>query len=141
MSSPSRFEFATAGRVVFGAGTHQEAGKLAAELGKRALLVTGRDPSRAESVAKLIRNEGLTLYSFSVFQEPEIETIEHGVTLARSHQCDLIIGMGGGSAIDAAKAIAAMATNSGTLLDYLEVIGSGKPLAKPGLPIQSNIRS
>ena len=54
--------------------------------------------------------------------------------LARSQECDWVIGMGGGSPIDAGKAIAAMLTNPGDLFDYLEVVGHGKPLLKPSAP-------
>lgn len=135
MSSPIRFEFSTAGRILFGAGTVNEAGKLAAGLGSRALVVTGRDASRANHLTHLLDGAGLSFSAFSVFHEPDVETIEKGIATARSRQCNLVIGMGGGSAIDAAKAIAGMATNPGSLLDYLEVIGAGKPLANPGLPM------
>jgi alcohol dehydrogenase class IV len=72
--------------------------------------------------------------TFSVSGEPEISTVESGVAVARSGQCDLVIGCGGGSVIDAAKAIAAMLTNDGEPLDYLEVIGRGKALTKPSAP-------
>jgi alcohol dehydrogenase class IV len=57
-----------------------------------------------------------------------------GVQYARENQCDLVIGMGGGSVIDAGKAIAALLTNPGDVLDYLEVIGRGQPLTQPPLP-------
>ena len=66
--------------------------------------------------------------------EPEIETVQQGVALARQENCGLVIGFGGGSALDAGKAIAAMLTNPGELLDYLEVIGRGKALAQPSAP-------
>lgn len=135
MSSPTRFEFAAAGRILFGAGTIKEAGKIAAALGKRALLVTGRDTSRSRNLGNFLSEAGVSVADYSVFREPDIETIEQGIATARSQQCNVVIGMGGGSAIDSAKAIAGMTTNPGDLLDYLEVIGSGKPLANPGLPM------
>ena len=129
-----KFEFATATRIIFGPGTFRDIGALAAEFGKRALVVTGRDPSRAEKLQASLRDAGIGAATFAVAGEPEISTVEGGVALAKKENCDLIIGFGGGSALDAAKAIAAMLANDGDLLDYLEIIGRGKPLMKPSTP-------
>ena len=129
-----RFEFATAARIVFGPGTVREAGKLAKEFGRRALVVTGRDARRAEPLAAALREQGVAAVDFSVAGEPELKTIEAGVTLAKREKCELVIGMGGGSALDAGKGIAAMLANPGELLDYLEVIGRGKSLPRPSAP-------
>jgi len=129
-----KFEFATATRIVFGAGMLQQVGAIASELGRRTLVVTGRDPSRAEKLRALLRDRGLSVLSFGVAGEPEITTAEQGVALARAERCDLVIGFGGGSALDAAKAIAAMLANQGELLDYVEIIGRGQTLAKPSVP-------
>ena len=60
--------------------------------------------------------------------------MERGTELARAEHCELVIGFGGGSALDAAKAIAAMLTNEGGLLDYVEIIGRGQPLTKLSAP-------
>lgn len=128
------FEFATVTQVIFGAGKLREIDSLVKPLGNRALVVTGRDPNRADNLFGFLRQAGVSAAAFSVSGEPEISTIERGVALARSEQCDFVIGFGGGSAIDAAKAIAAMLTNEGELLDYLEVIGRGKALTKPSAP-------
>jgi alcohol dehydrogenase class IV len=129
-----RFEFATATRIIFGPGTVSEAPRIAREFGRRALLVTGRDSSRAEPIAGCLADQGVEVVTFSVFYEPEVSTIEQAVTLAKSRKCDVVLSIGGGSAIDAGKAVAAMLTNPGTLLDYLEVIGAGKSLANPSVP-------
>lgn len=129
-----RFEFATATQIIFGAGTLCQIGSLAKPLGSRALVVSGRDPQRAEQLIALLQDSGVAVATFSVPGEPEISTIERGVASARNEQCDLVIGFGGGSVIDASKAIAVMLTSDGELLDYLEVIGRGKALAKPAAP-------
>lgn len=129
-----RFEFATATQIVFGAGTLRQIGSLAKPLGSGALVVTGRDSQRAEKLNALLCESGVAVTTFSVTGEPEISTVESGVAVARSEQCDLVIGFGGGSVIDAAKAIAAMLTNGGELFDYLEVIGRGKALTKSSAP-------
>ncbi len=128
------FEFATATRVIFGAGASREIGAHAKEFGHRALVVTGRDTRRAESLLSSLREQGIVGLTFSVFGEPDLETVEQGIKQARHQHCDLVIGFGGGSALDAGKAIAAMLTNDGELLDYLEVIGRGKSLGKPSAP-------
>jgi len=70
----------------------------------------------------------------SVSGEPEIDTVRAGVALAKQERCNFVIGIGGGSAIDAGKAIAAMLTNNGDVLDYVEIIGRGKALTKWSAP-------
>jgi alcohol dehydrogenase class IV len=129
-----KFEFATVTRIIFGPGALREIGPLAREAGKRALVVTGRDVSRAEKLVALLREAGVSAATFSVAGEPEISTVESGVALGKKEHCELVVGFGGGSALDAAKAIAAMLANDGDLLDYLEVIGRGRPLTKPSAP-------
>jgi alcohol dehydrogenase class IV len=129
-----QFEFATATRIVFGAGKWREIGPLAKELGRQPLVVTGHNPHRGEPLLALLREQGLSPVTFAVSGEPEIPTIEAGVASAKHHDCDSVISIGGGSAIDSAKAIAAMMTNDGSLLDYLEVIGKGKALTKSAAP-------
>jgi len=71
---------------------------------------------------------------FSVDGEPSLSTIREGVALAKTERCDFVVGFGGGSAIDAGKAIAAMLTNPGDVLDYLEIIGQGKVLKSNSAP-------
>jgi alcohol dehydrogenase class IV len=129
-----RFEFATATRIVFGAGTLQEIGPIAPSMGRRALLVTGSQPERAARLVSLLNQAHVEAFPFSVSKEPEISTVEDGVRHARANQCDLVISFGGGSVIDAGKAIAAMLTNPGEVLDYLEVVGRSQPLNQPSAP-------
>jgi alcohol dehydrogenase class IV len=71
---------------------------------------------------------------FSIYSEPTILDIEKGTELARINSCNLVVGIGGGSVIDCAKAIAALAPNKGELTDYLEVIGKGSKLELAPLP-------
>jgi alcohol dehydrogenase class IV len=128
----ARFEFATANRIIFGAGTLKEAGPIAAATGGKALVVTGHNVSRAGPLLKLLTIPQAT---FPVAGEPTLQMVAKGVEHARAERCDLVIGFGGGSALDAAKAIAALCTNTGDIFDYLEVIGKGQALAKPPLPV------
>jgi alcohol dehydrogenase class IV len=127
------FEFATAGRIVFGEGRLREAGALAAGLGGRALVVEGAS-GRGARLAELLEESGVAASRFGVAGEPTTEVVEAGVAAARGAGCDLVIAVGGGSVIDAGKAIAALLTNTGALLDYLEVVGAGHPLVNPPAP-------
>jgi alcohol dehydrogenase class IV len=83
---------------------------------------------------KILREAGVGAAAFSVVGEPELSTIDQGTALAKKEKCGFVIGFGGGSVLDAAKAIAAMMTNEGALLDYAEIIGRGKALARPSAP-------
>ena len=130
----TRFEFATATRIIFGAGTVREAGTLAKELGQRALVVTGRTPARAASLLESLSAAGIQTEVFAIPGEPTLEIVRQGVEQARRFGCNMVIGCGGGSALDAGKAIAALLAHDGDVLDYLEIIGRGQPLIHPSLP-------
>jgi alcohol dehydrogenase class IV len=129
------FEFATANRIIFGPGRACEVGALAAALGSRVLLVTGRDAQRAGCVEPELAKHKLVVTPFAVSGEPTTEIVAQGAALARRAECDLVVAVGGGSVMDAGKAIAALATNRADILTYLEVIGQGQPLTQPALPI------
>jgi alcohol dehydrogenase class IV len=129
-----RFDFATASRIIFGRGTIVQAGPLAKEFGHNALVVTGRDSTRAKRLLDALMASAVRVAPFPVEGEPDLEMVRRGVTLARREKCDLVVAFGGGSALDTGKAIAAMMTNGGDVLDYLEVIGGGKTLAQSPAP-------
>ncbi len=129
-----QFEFATATRILFGAGTANQVGSGAKHFGRRALLVTGRDVHRAEKIRAGLSASGVGAVPFSVAGEPELSTVELGTAVAKTEQCEFVIGIGGGSALDAAKAIAAMLKNDGEVLDYVEIIGRGQVLKKRSAP-------
>ena len=97
--------------------------------GGRSLVVTGSNPARIQA---LVANLSCSL--FSVPGEPTIDLVRAGVEQARREECSSVIAIGGGSAIDCGKAIAALLTNPGEPLDYLEVIGRGQPLTRPSAP-------
>lgn len=131
---PMRFEFATATRIIFGPGSLKEVGPLAAELGHKALVITGRNAARARPVLETLAQSGIDYVTFSVVSEPTIDMVREGTKRARETKYDLIVGFGGGSVIDSGKAVAALLTNGGDPLDYVEVIGKGLPLTKPAVP-------
>jgi alcohol dehydrogenase class IV len=129
-----RFEFATATRIVFGQGSLKEAAPNAASFGRRALIVVGSTPDHTAALIDQLAAQGIAAVTFSVSGEPTIETVQVGMKIAHENNCDVIIGLGGGSAIDTGKAIAALLTNPGNPLDYLEVIGRGQALTQTPLP-------
>jgi len=131
----TQFEFATAGRIVFGPGTVSQVPALASGFGKRALLVNGRSAEAAQPLADALATAGVTCATFAVGGEPTTRIVEEGVRVARETGCNVVIGFGGGSAIDTAKAVAAMLTNPGGLNDYLEIIGRGMPLTVQAAPL------
>ena len=123
----NRFEFATAQRIIFGRGVIRELPDLCRSFGHRTLLITG---SRPKQYADLLPHAGI----HSIRGEPTVEDIQIGVTLAKQHNADVIVSIGGGSVVDAGKAIAAMSTQPGDLMRYIEVIGAGKSLESSPLP-------
>jgi alcohol dehydrogenase class IV len=129
------FEFATAKRILFGEGVLHQAAAAAERMGARVLLVTGASGERAAPLAAKLKATGLAVIPFSVPAEPAIEFIRRGSEFARDERCDVVIALGGGSAIDAGKALAALLTNIGEPLDYLEVIGRGEPLRHVSAPM------
>lgn len=129
-----RFEFATATRIVFGPGSIAELPDIAAAFGRRALVVTGRDKIRRAGTVADLEARGFTCSLFGAAGEPTIEMVREGAALARASGSTVIIAIGGGSAIDAGKAIAALAANPGDVLDYIEVIGRAAALENPALP-------
>jgi alcohol dehydrogenase class IV len=129
-----RFEFATATRIVFGQGTVKELIPAAKSFGGRALIVAGKSGLRISGVIEQLKVEGVSVSEFHVSAEPTVAVVKSGLEQARAESCDLVIGIGGGSVIDAAKAIAGLVSNLGQIYDYLEVVGKGKSLANPSVP-------
>jgi alcohol dehydrogenase class IV len=126
-----RFEFATAGRVLVGAGRAAELPGVLYGLGSRVLVCTGKDPARH---AGLLEGLGMPVAVFAVAAEPTVELARAGVAAAREHGVDVVVAIGGGSVIDTGKAVAALLGNGGDPLDYLEVIGSGRPITRAAAP-------
>ena len=128
------FEFASAGRIVFGSGTLAQVAPAAAQFGRRALVVSGKSTERIGSLLDALRQSGVASERMFLQGEPTVDDACRAAELGRSTGCDLTIGFGGGSVIDLAKAAAALITNSGDPFDYLEVIGKGRSLTVRPLP-------
>jgi alcohol dehydrogenase class IV len=128
------FELAAPARIVFGAGSAAQIPAIARGYGSRPLLVGGGSPARLAPLEAALRREGLTPTLVAVPGEPTVAMVRDAAAQARDAGCDIVIACGGGSALDAGKAIAALASHGGDPLDYLEVVGRGRALERPGLP-------
>jgi alcohol dehydrogenase class IV len=126
-----QFEFAAPQRILFGAGTARQTGTLVAEWGRRALVVVGAGEAVTVPVFESLDAAGISWETVRVSQEPTLESVEAALAQARQMQAEMVLGVGGGSALDTAKAVAALLTNPGELLDYLEVVGRGQALRHP----------
>ena len=124
-----RFEFATATRIIFGEGAAAALPELVRSFGARPLVVTGASSERAAWLVSALSAESL-----AVSGEPTVDLVRDGARRVRQAACDVVVSLGGGSAIDAGKAIASVATNGGEPLEFLEVVGKGRALEAAPLP-------
>jgi alcohol dehydrogenase class IV len=130
------FDFIAPGNVVFGPGRIRELPSLLAADGiTRCLVVTGRSPQRLQNVLALLRSPAVQFSLFPIPTEPTLNLVRQGVEQAKDEECNGVLAIGGGSALDGGKAIAALMRNEGDVLDFLEVVGQGKELSKPGAPV------
>jgi alcohol dehydrogenase class IV len=128
------FEFATATRVRFGPGAVARLAEEISETPGPGFLVTGRDPERAESVRRALRQAGRTWTEWRNVGEPTVSAVVQGSEQAEASGSRWVVACGGGATLDAGKAIAALATNAGDPFDFLEVVGRGLPLRARPLP-------
>jgi alcohol dehydrogenase len=129
------FAFTGAKKIVFGNGSLLELPGHIRDLGgKNPLIVMDQNLAKTglqEKITGLLASEGFKFVVFNkVEPEPRIELADDGAALAQKKKCDIVIGVGGGSAMDVAKAIAVIAANKGKAVDFL---GLNK-VPKPGLP-------
>ena len=124
-----RFAFRTAGEILFGRGESKKAPELAARYGRRLFLVTGSaSVERSGLLAQLeegLRQAGVSWVRWRVGREPDVDLVDAGAALCRAESCDVVLAVGGGSALDAAKAISGLATNPGSVQEYLEDLPGG----------------
>ncbi|SRR6266568_2879132 len=129
------FEFATAQQILFGRGTTAQLPVIAARYAlHRCVVVTGKTPSRVQSVIDLLTQAGIGVVTLPVPSEPSIPLLREAVVQAIESKCDGVIAIGGGSVIDTGKAIAALMRNTDDLFEYLEVIGKGRALQHSSAP-------
>lgn len=128
------FEFATAGRIIFGRGKSEQVPALAREFGRRALVVLGGSDRGRQALTEGLSDAGIRPVVFNISGEPTTHLVDRATGIARAERCDLVISVGGGSVIDAGKAVAGLLANPGEARDYLELAGGGKPLLERGVP-------
>ena len=132
------FEFFNTPRILFGRGQSARLGEVVGKLGRSCLVVyNGGEPGGGGAVDRACERldaAGLRVHPFRQRGEPTVDDVSRGVAAARDGGCDVLVGVGGGSAVDAAKAVAGVLSNGGTVLDYMEVVGAGKPLARAAAP-------
>ncbi len=135
-------EFGAPRRVIFGEGEFARLGQIASEYGHRAAIVATRSAMKpggaAEIAGGLLKENRIEFTHFEIAGEPTVSDIDALTKRAREFQPDLIIGLGGGSALDAAKAVGALITNAEadqSVLDFLEGVGKGSVISKPSLPV------
>lgn len=118
------FDYYLPVNLVFGRGSVGRIGSIAVEYGAKALLVTGHSSTRKsgllDRVIKHLKKSGVNSVVFDkVKQNPFTTTAEEAAELAKSQGCDMVIGVGGGSIMDCAKAASFLAVNDGDINDYI----------------------
>jgi alcohol dehydrogenase class IV len=125
-------------RIVFGAGRRAELPGLVAGYGRRALVVTGARSLQASPVwteiTHLLDAAGVAWDHLAVDGDPTVDVVDHAVAARRDDPPGVVVGIGGGSALDAAKAIAGLLRAGTVALDHLEGVGRGIPYPGPSTP-------
>ena len=130
-----RFDLAVPADIRFGAGRLGELAEALVAVGThRVFLVTGRSTDRADPLRAQLGASGIESVTFAVAGEPSVDLTRDAVEQLRASACDAVLGFGGGSPLDVAKAVAVLATSGRDPLEHLEVIGDGRPITEPGLP-------
>ena len=135
MALEKDFEFVSSDRIIFGNGCIVKVKEAAQDFGRKALLVCGSGSVPLDNLVNILKEGEITFEIFRVENEPDISGIDAGISKAKSTGCTFVIGYGGGSVMDSAKAISAMMTNPGVLMDYFEVIGGGRKIVNSTAPM------
>lgn len=128
------FDFFSVPRIVFGRGRIATLPALVGPLGPTVLLVHNGGDAPRDAVSAALASSPVTLVPHRQKGEPTVADVDRALEVARRAGCTGVVGIGGGSAIDLAKAVAGLLTNGGSALDYMEVIGRGLPVARPAAP-------
>jgi len=120
------FKFFNPVRINFGINSLQDAGKIAVKYGKNALIVTGKSSMQKSGVLDklvgILQKSGVNSITFSdITPNPTVDEIDIAAEIARTNHIDLIIGLGGGSALDSSKAVAVAAKGDRTVWEYLKI--------------------
>ncbi|MEZ5477079.1 MAG: iron-containing alcohol dehydrogenase [Thiolinea sp.] len=132
------FSIARLPRIEFGSGSLSHVPELAARYGERLLLVTGAasftDSEAAQRLFTGLRERGLSWEICRVTEEPSPQWVDDTVAALRGERFDVVAGIGGGSPLDAAKAVAGLLKPGNSVLDHLEGVGPELPYQGPATP-------
>jgi alcohol dehydrogenase class IV len=130
-----RFEFSTASKIVFECGAVRKIPALCSGLGKNIVIIAGGSIIKSGDIEKIadgLKESGIKSVVYRCEPgEPTIESVDKAVAACREATTDALIGVGGGSAMDTAKAVAGVAPNGGSIRDYLEGVGTSKIIKDP----------
>jgi alcohol dehydrogenase class IV len=132
------FSIARLPRILFGEGCATEIPNQIVTFGKRTLVVTGKKSFQAtaywQHLQQGLHEQGITWVTFTVQDEPSPDSIDQAVQNHRESGIEVVLGIGGGSVLDAAKAIAGLLPHGNSVMDHLEGIGKGIAYQGPSLP-------
>lgn len=133
-----QFDFFSPRRIHFGTGTFEKLPELCASKGRRFLILTGgssfKQSGMQDKLSNLFENNGLKFkITDGLSHEPEVEDIDRIAEEAKHFEPDAVLAIGGGSVIDAGKALSGLLPNGGSVRDYLEGVGN-QAMAKDPLP-------
>lgn len=134
MTPIAPFAFALPARIAFGRGEAQKAPAAIRALGPRGVLVHGANPARAAWLLQALRADGAEVLPIACGAEPTLPMLEEALARAKTFGADWVAGLGGGAVLDLGKALAGLIPAPGGIMDHLEVVGRGLPLAAPPLP-------
>jgi len=136
-----RFDFTLPTKIIFGCGELKRLGREARKVGKKAMLLTGRGAVKkfgyTDRAASSLHDAGVQVVLFDRIEpNPRTTTVDEAAALAGKHKCDMVIGLGGGSVMDAAKAVALTAVTAKPIWGYIFDAGDGIfPVDRKALPI------
>jgi len=132
------FTISTLPRIVFGDGVLGRVPQLAAECGRRALLVTGastfRNSPHWDALVNGMQAHGIAWELMNVCGEPSPQLVDEAARRFRDAGIEVVIGIGGGSVLDAAKAVSGLLRGHHSVMDYLEGVGPELPYPGPAVP-------
>lgn len=134
MTQIAAFAFALPGRCSFGRGAARAAPAQIRAYGARGVLVHGANPARAAWLLDGLRAEGAEVLAIACGSEPTLPMLEAALARAKGFGADWVAALGGGAALDLGKALAGLIPAPGGIMDHLEVVGRGLPLAAAPLP-------
>ena len=127
-----RFECFTVGRIIVERGGVRRLPELVSSA--RRVMVIHNATSLCGTIAGILQAAGIGCEAVEQKGEPTVQSVTMALDCARAAGCDAVIGAGGGSAMDCAKAVAALLANGGGPLDYMEVVGKGQKITRASVP-------